>query len=202
MIEAILIGSGFAFAASAQPGPLQAFLLSSVLKRGWQRTLPAAFAPLLSDGPIAALILLALNSLPDAFLRSLRFAGGLFLIYLAWLSFQQWRQPEKLAINENDSAPQTLLQAATVNFLNPNVYIAWSLILGPAVMTAWEANPWNAAALVIAFYSVLITGTGVVIFLMGATRFLGASGQRVLMLLSSLTLAVLGLYSFVTSLVQ
>lgn len=65
MFEFILIGSGFAFAAAIQPGPLQAFLLSSVAQKGYKRTLPASLAPLLSGGPIALLVLLVLNRVPD-----------------------------------------------------------------------------------------------------------------------------------------
>jgi len=49
MVEYIIIAAGFAFAAAAQPGPLQAFLLSRVVSAGWKQTLPAAFAPLISD---------------------------------------------------------------------------------------------------------------------------------------------------------
>jgi len=200
MLEAILIGSGFAFAAALQPGPLQAFLLSSVLQRGWRHTLPAALAPLVSDGPIAVLVMLALNSLPDEFLRALRFIGGLFLIYLAWASFQQWRRSDTGRTESKKTAPRTLLQAATVNFLNPNVYIAWSLIMGPAVLTAWSVSPWNAAALVIAFYATLITATAGLIVLMGVTRFLRPAGQRILILISGITLALLGLYAIAVSL--
>jgi threonine/homoserine/homoserine lactone efflux protein len=83
MIENFLIGGGFAFAAAIQPGPLQAFLLSSVTQRGWKRTMPAALSPLLSDGPIALFVLLVLNRLPDALDRFLQVAGGLLLLYLA-----------------------------------------------------------------------------------------------------------------------
>ena len=83
MFEYFLIGGGFAFAAAIQPGPLQAFLLSSVAQRGWKRTLPAAFSPLLSDGPIALIVLLVINRLPDVMRRILQIAGGFLLLYLA-----------------------------------------------------------------------------------------------------------------------
>ncbi len=62
MIESLLLGGGFAFAAAVQPGPLQAFLLARVTERGPASVLPAAFSPLLSDGPIAVLALLLLGS--------------------------------------------------------------------------------------------------------------------------------------------
>jgi len=68
----ILLGAGFAFAAAIQPGPLQAFLVSRVLRHGWKRTLPAALSPLLSDGPIALLTLGALRTLPLWAERGLR----------------------------------------------------------------------------------------------------------------------------------
>lgn len=56
LVENVFLGSGLAFAAAVQPGPLQAFLVSRVVARGWRHTLPACIAPLLSDGPIALLL--------------------------------------------------------------------------------------------------------------------------------------------------
>jgi threonine/homoserine/homoserine lactone efflux protein len=92
MLEYIIIGSGLAFSAAIQPGPLQAFLVSSVAKRGWLRTLPASLAPLLSDGPIALLVMLVLNRVPRTAGRFLQAAGGILLLYLAWASYRQWKQ--------------------------------------------------------------------------------------------------------------
>jgi len=89
MLEYILIGGGFAFAAAIQPGPLQAFLLSSVAQKGWKRTLPASLAPLISDGPIALLSLFVLTRMSEVMIRALQAAGGFFLIYLAWASYRQ-----------------------------------------------------------------------------------------------------------------
>ena len=66
MLSSLLLGSGFAFAAAIQPGPLQAYLFSSVAQHGWKRTLPAAFTPILSDGPIILTVLLVLTRLPES----------------------------------------------------------------------------------------------------------------------------------------
>lgn len=46
LLEYIFVGGSLAFAAAAQPGPLQAFLLSRVAAVGWKRTLPASLAPI------------------------------------------------------------------------------------------------------------------------------------------------------------
>ena len=76
MLAYLLLGVTFAFAAAVQPGPLQAYIVSRTLSHGWRRALPAAFSPLLSDGPIIVLALLALSRLPAGFERGLRLAGG------------------------------------------------------------------------------------------------------------------------------
>ena len=199
MFEYILLGSGFAFAAAIQPGPLQAFLLSSVAQKGWKQTLPASFSPLLSDGPIALLVLLVLNGLPVTMSRVLQAAGGVFLFYLAWAGYRQWRKQATTALETNGSAPRTLIQAAMVNILNPNPYLGWSLVLGPAAVAAWHRSPMHAAALIIAFYATMVIALACTILLFGTTRFLGPRGRRALTLVSAIILAALGVYQLAAS---
>lgn len=200
MLRYLFIGIGFAFAAAIQPGPLQAFLLSSVARRGWRRTLPAAFSPLLSDGPIAFLVLMVLDRIPTTLVGILRGAGGLFLMFLAWTSYRQWRRQATPSAVAADSAPRTLIQAAVVNILNPNPYLGWSLVLGPAVMEVWQHHPMQAAAIVIAFYATMVTVLAITILLFGTTRFLRPAAIRALILASALTLAIIGSYQLAASL--
>ena len=82
MLKYILIGGALAFTASIQPGPLQAYLFSRVTAIGWRRTLPAAFAPLLSDGPIALLALLVLGQLSEPLPAKQVLPSGRYLILL------------------------------------------------------------------------------------------------------------------------
>jgi len=201
MLEYLLLGGGFAFAAAIQPGPLQVFLLNSVTQRGWKRTLPAAFAPILSDGPIALLVLLVLTRVPVVMSRVLQTAGGVLLLYLAWSSYKQWKQKSRSFENDEGSAPSTLLQAAAVNLLNPNPYLGWSLILGPAVLRAWSESPTNAAILIVSFYATMAAVMAIIIVLFGTTRFLGPRARRALILVSAVTLAMLGIYQLVSGLV-
>ena len=166
------------------------------------RTLPASCSPLLSDGPIALLVLLVLNRVPEAMSRVLQAVGGVLLIYFAWASYRQWRKQTTLGSETNDSAPRTFVQAATVNLLNPNVYLSWSLVLGPAVLAAWRASPANAVGLLAAFYATMVTALACTILLFGTTRFLGPRGRRALVLVSAITLAALGVYQLVASLLR
>jgi threonine/homoserine/homoserine lactone efflux protein len=194
MFDAILIGSGFAFAAAIQPGPLTAFLLDSVARRGWKRTLPASLAPMISDIPIAALVLIVLTKIPPIVTVLLRIAGGFFMLYLAVASYRQWKAPASLDEETAAPAPRTLLQAILVNILNPNPYIGWSLVLGPAVLAEWEKSPVNGTALVVAFYLTMALVLAFTIRVFGVSSRLGPAGRKNLVLVSSILLAALGAY--------
>jgi threonine/homoserine/homoserine lactone efflux protein len=198
MIQYLLLGGGLAFAATIQPGPLQAFLLSRVATAGWRRTLPACLAPLLSDGPIALVVLLVLGQLSPALQQLLRAAGGVLLLYLAWATFRVWRRPRDKPTRS--SVPRTLFQAMMVNLLNPNPYLSWTLVLGPALLNAWHQHPVNAVALLVTFYGTMVVMLALFIVLVGTARFLGPKGQHALLALSAVVLALLGIYLLVTGL--
>ncbi len=200
MLRYLLLGGGLAFAAAVQPGPLQAYLLSQVAARGWKRTLPASFSPLLSDGPIAALALLVLGRLSGVMQQALRAAGGFLLFYLAWVAYRQWKRPEQAADNDEAAVPRTLLRATLVNLLNPNPYLGWTLILGPTAVVAWRQGPGLAVAFIAAFYATMVLTLAALIFVFGSARFFGPRVQRVLLLISVAALAGIAGYQLASSL--
>ncbi len=89
---------------------------------------------------------------------------------------------------------RTLLEAATVNLLNPNPWIAWALVLGPAVVPAWRQAPAFAAAFVAAFYGVMVTGLAAFVLLASGARLLPERARAALVAASALVLAALGLW--------
>jgi threonine/homoserine/homoserine lactone efflux protein len=199
LFENILFGSSYAFACAIQPGPLQAFLLSQVAQKGWRRTLPASFSPMLSDGPIAVLVLLVLRNLPIGVERLLQAAGGFLLLYLAWAAFSQTKTRTGESRVEEDSTPRTVLQAAAVNILNPNAYLGWTLVLGPRMLSAWTQSRGHAVALAASFYFTMVLTLAATIMLFGATRFLGTRSRRTLLVLSAGALALLGIVQLVSA---
>ncbi len=194
MLGTLLIGIGYALSAGLQPGPLQAFFLAKVSEQGWRRTLPAAFAPLVSDGPIALVSILLLNILPAGFRDLLQLGGGILLCIFAWSAFRSWKQDQPQDPESSNATPRTVLQAALINLLNPNPYLGWSLVMGPAVLSAWADGPGTAAALLLAFYITMISTSMVMIYLMGQAQLLGPGVRKGLNLVSALLLAGLGLY--------
>ena len=184
MLEYLLFGCSYGFAAAVQPGPLQAFLLSSVTSKGWKHTLPAALSPLISDVPIVTVVLLLLKYLPVQFAHYMQLAGGVLLLYLAFKTYLSWKKDEEKVIDKK-SQPQTILQAAAINILNPNPYISWSLVLGPQVIKAYHQSIANVTALLVSFYGTMIFFIALIIMMFGTTSFLGEKGRKTLALFST-----------------
>ena len=194
MLPSVLLGSGLAFAAVLQPGPLQAYFLSSVAQRGWRRTLPAALAPICSDGPIVLIVLFALTRLPETVARLMQAAGGLLLLYFAWSAYREWRGGSLPEEAQKGGGSRTLLEAMGINLLNPNPWLGWTLVMGPALLAAWRAAPAFGIAFLVSFYGVIVGGSALLILLLGTTSFLSPQARHSLILVSALLLAALGLY--------
>ena len=131
----IVQGIGYGFAAAVQPGPFQTYLISQTLTKGWKRTLSAALAPLISDGPIIALCLLVLSQIPAWLQRFLYIAGGLFILSLSYGAYRAWKNFDSDISSTQSGTHQGVLKAALVNMLNPNPYIYWTLVTGPILLT-------------------------------------------------------------------
>lgn len=190
----LLVGISYALSAGLQPGPLQAFFLAKVAEGGWRRALPAAFAPLISDAPIALVSIFLLQVLPGSFRNWLQLAGGITLLFFAWSAFRNFRREQPPAGNDLSSTPKTIGQAALINLLNPNPYLGWSLVMGPAVISAWEVGPGMALALLLSFYITMISTSLLLIYLMGQALLIGPGARRILSLVSGTLLIGLGLY--------
>ena len=194
MLSYLIFGVTYAFAAAVQPGPLQTYLISQTLKRGWRSTLPAAFAPVISDGPILLLVLFLLSTVPENFVFILRILGGLFLLYLALNAYKSWKEFDPDKSISNDSNQKTLFSAVVVNLLNPAPYLGWSLIMGPIFLEGWEIAPINGISLIIGFYlTLIITLVGIIILFAFASK-LGPKVSKILIGISSLALLAFGVY--------
>jgi threonine/homoserine/homoserine lactone efflux protein len=190
----IIYGITYGFSAAVMPGPLSTYLVSQTLKNGWRNTLPAAFSPLITDGPIALLVLLVLSQFPVWLEQVLRFSGGFFLLYLAVGAIQSWRNYYTRGANPVRSNRQSVLNAAIVNWLNPNPYLGWSLVLGPLLLKGWRETPVNGIALLIGFYVAMIASMMGIIMAFGAAGSIGSKVNRTLIALSAIALACFGFY--------
>ena len=194
MLAYLISGVTYGFAAAVSPGPLSMYLMSQAVSRGWRKALPVAFSPLITDGPIAVLVLALLSQVPTILVSYLRVLGGALLLYLAYEAWKSWRN-----FNTKDSvaaatASNSLMKAVLINWLNPNLYIGWSVILGPMVLSGWHKAPANGVAVVVGFYATIVVVMIGMVLLFAAAKTLGPQARKNLIGLSSIALAGLGLY--------
>lgn len=188
--------------AAAQPGPFQAFLLSLIARDGWRRALPAAFAPLLSDGPILLIVFLALARLPEWLLAGLQIAGGFFLLYLAWGAWRAFRRGA--AVHDNNApairgdVKTNVAKAALMNFLSPSPYIFWATVAGPILLDAWRQTPLFGAAFLLSFYVALVGGLMLFILIFAGAGSIHPRANRALSALSAVGLFTFGLYQLIS----
>ena len=114
---------GFAFATSATPGPNTLMLLASGVNFGFRRTIPHMLG--IGVGFLALLLCVGfglgalLEQVPVLYL-ALKFAGGAYLVYLAW------RIAMARSIGENGKAgarPMSFVEAAAFQWVNPKAWV-------------------------------------------------------------------------------
>jgi threonine/homoserine/homoserine lactone efflux protein len=194
MFAYLLQGLTLGLAAGTQPGPFQTYIISQSLRQGWRKTLIAAIAPLVSDGPIVTLVLLVLSQIPNWFQRLLQIAGGLFVLFLACGAYKAWRGFSPERITDKGSGRQSLLQAGLMNALSPGPYLFWSFVNGPIVIQAWRETPAHALNFLFGFYGGMIALNAAIILLFGLAARFGDRVRRGLLGASSLALAGFGIF--------
>ena len=194
MLTYVIQGIAYGFAAGIQPGPFQTYVVSQTLRRGWRRTLPAALAPLVSDGPIIGLAVLVLSAVPSWLIRFLHVAGGLFVLFLAVGALRAWRSFDQKDPPGASSGSQSLLKAAAMNALSPGPYLFWALVTGPILVNGWRESPIDGIGLLAGFYVAMSGTLATLILLFGTAARLGPRLNRALVGLSAVALLGFGLY--------
>jgi threonine/homoserine/homoserine lactone efflux protein len=195
LIIYLLQGAILALSATIMPGPYQVYLISRSLSVGWKRALPAAFAPLITDGPIIALVLLVLTQAPHFFLNILRIAGGIFIGYLASRIFLAFRNISDTDIKSSgNEGRKSFLSAVILNALNPNPYIFWGVVGGPIVLLGWRESPHLGIGFFIGFYGTFVCSLSAFIISFATIGRLHYAINRTLNLIAFLALLGFGIY--------
>jgi len=185
-------GSALGISAGAAPGPMQAYLISETLSGSWRRSIPLIFVPLVSDLPIVILTTFILRQFPDFVLQAISIAGGLFVLYLAWGFWHQWKSPTDEEYAPANAQRRSFGKAVAMNLLNPNPYIYWAFVTGPILISAIEQSWLHAAVFLIGFYGVFMLTMIGFIALFQLTRRLGPRVVRAIQLVSIIILVIFG----------
>lgn len=191
--EVLLQGLALGLAASASPGPFQAYLINQALANGFRGAAPVAFAPLIADIPIVLASLLLLDQLSSEFLRFITIAGGIFVLYMAYSLWKSWRANRNVASAEGTQAlPGTvrgsLGRGIIMNLFSPGPYTFWFLVSGPILVAALRESTGSGLAFLLGFYGALIGGFLGIAALFHQARRLGLGVVRALSLGSILIL--------------
>ncbi len=192
LISFFIQGSALGITAGAAPGPLQTYLISETLSGGWRRSLPLIFVPVLSDTPVVILTIFVLGQMPDIVLRVISLVGGIFVFYLAWTLWKQWRITSQEVELNGQTSHRSFLKAVAMNLLNPNPYIFWTFVSGPLLLEAFDISWTHAIAFLTGFYGIFMGTMVILIALFHQTRKFGPRVVRIFQLISILILVVFG----------
>lgn len=193
MIGLITQGVGLGFAAGVTPGPLQSYLITTTLSRGWRNALLVVLSPLITDVPIALMVLVVLGQFSAGVLSAIQVAGGLLVLWIARGTWQQYRGgAQAQAVDLNRNARDTLAKGVLMNFLSPGPYIFWTTVTGPLLLEGLRQSVWHGVVFVVSFYGVFLGIMTVMVFMLDRLGRWNQHVMRRVLLLAIVVLAVMG----------
>jgi threonine/homoserine/homoserine lactone efflux protein len=180
----------FAFVTSATPGPNNLMLLTSGVNFGFRRSIPHMFGIGIGFCFMVAVIGLGLGQMFERYPQVysvLKYAGGLYMVYLAW-KFASTR-----AIGEGKSTghPMTFAQAVAFQWVNPK---AWVMAITATTTYALPQGAWWPPILVAATFG-LVNIPSVSMWAGFGTALRSVLGNPAVLRIFNITMALLLLVS-------
>jgi threonine/homoserine/homoserine lactone efflux protein len=146
----------------------------------------------LSDTPIIILTTFILKQFPEFVLQAISVVGGLFVLYLAWGFWKQWKETAPKKSVSDDIKDRSFSKAVAMNLLNPNPYIFWAFVSGPILISALEESWLRALTFLGGFYGVFMLTMLGFITIFHQTRRLGPGVVRGIQMASIIILVIFG----------
>jgi threonine/homoserine/homoserine lactone efflux protein len=161
--------------AGLSPGPLMTVIIAESIKHGRKEGIKVAMAPLFTDIPIVAFVLLVLSKLShiDPVLGTLSLMGSVYLLYLGLCNLRF----TGMNITLETINPQSFRKGIITNLLSPSPYMFWFTVLGISLIDAYHRH-WLLAVLFVVIFYCLLLGSKFVIAILAAEsrRFLSSCG--------------------------
>jgi threonine/homoserine/homoserine lactone efflux protein len=193
--QGLVIGGTVAVA----PGPLQAYLMAQSIRHGWRHTMPLILAPVITDIPIIAAVLIALVILPDGVVQALQVVGGCVLLYMAFDTYRHLKRPPVAAPPPKEMR-ENFFKAVVMNALTPGPYVFWSTIAGPVFMRGWHIDPWYGYVYLLGFGIALVGALAAYVLAASSARHLDDKYQPLITWATILILIGFGSYQVITGL--
>ena len=193
MLYYCITGALLGLGAGLSPGPLLTLVISESLRRGTAAGLRVALAPLVSDLPIIALVLLGLGRVAQARMLPgiLSLAGGAMVIWMGLGELRSAGAGAVVAEGRTESHP--LRRGVLVNILSPYPYLFWLGVGGPMLFKAWGQSPVAPLAFLGTFYLLLVGSKVLLACAAGRLTFLSSAAYRNILRALGLLLCLFGL---------
>jgi len=155
MLEFLSAGILLGVAAGFVPGPLLVLVISETLRHNIKAGIKVSIAPLITDIPIIAISLLALNRLANfkAILGFISILGGLFILYLGYESLKT----KGVELNLSSLGPNSFRKGVITNALNPHPYVFYMTVGAPIIFKGINQNVLSALLFVSTFILFLVS---------------------------------------------
>lgn len=201
-MEALLAGLVLGLGSGVSPGPLLALAISTTMRRGLRAGLLVVSAPLVTDTLFIVLTVTVISQLSPTIVAGLSLVGAAVIAWFAWENAREARRADIAALRTEPPTEsgnrltrltrQPLLQAATVNVLNPAPWLFW-ISAGAPLLIGFADQGWGLViAFLVAFYVAIIGSKALLVVAIAAGRHrLSTRGYRLILAGVSIMLAIL-----------
>ena len=201
-MEALLAGLVLGLGSGVSPGPLLALAISTTMRRGLRAGLLVVSAPLVTDTLFIVLTVTVISQLSPTIVAGLSLVGAAVIAWFAWENAREARRADIAALRTEPPTEsgnrltrltrQPLLQAATVNVLNPAPWLFW-ISAGAPLLIGFADQGWGLViAFLVAFYVAIIGSKALLVVAIAAGRHrLSTRGYRLILAGVAIMLAIL-----------
>ncbi len=191
-------GISIAFAAGAQPGPFTTFLIGRTLAQGWRKSIILVLTPLVTDVPIIVLALIILKQFPPELIRLVQLVGGLYLLWIAYGSWKQFRAGT-ISFKADDSSAgvsqqKLLMQGAVMGWLSPGPYIFWATLNGPLLVRGLNESVLSGVGFLLGFYGTFIGILSLYVLVFDRLRRIDERVTRGIIVVTLIVMVVFGFW--------
>lgn len=161
----LIQGLALGIAAGLLPGPVMVIMIAQVLREGRMAAVKISLGASLMDIIRIVVVFLLLSALPKnpVIVGSIAIAGAIFLLYMAYSSFNY-----KIDLTERPSEGNSLLLGMLSNLLNSSTYLFWITVGGPIMLTAQVKGLVQETFLFAASFSIAVFVINLTIGLLAA----------------------------------
>lgn len=201
-MEALLAGLVLGLGSGVSPGPLLALAISTTMRRGLRAGLLVVSAPLVTDTLFIVLTVTVISQLSPTIVAGLSLVGAAVIAWFAWENAREARRADIAALRTEPPTEsgnrltrltrQPLLQAATVNVLNPAPWLFW-ISAGAPLLIGFADQGWGLViAFLVAFHVAIIGSKALLVVAIATGRHrLSTRGYRLILAGVAIMLAIL-----------